>query len=286
MELFRYKRSFKKALLWAAVAILTIYRNRDSITYPIFMLTTLGILAWDAKSMGKSLIKNIEGKIDIKLFYCIGLVLLTIIKGMTASVGLQLGNGIGILLLFSCLLLKLYANQEDSEITTMLIKLADFFIVPLANIAKPFTDSAAAKRAKAMAALAPDQAVPDETGKKTFKSIMIGLLVAIPLLWIIIALLASADMVFGDMVDDILGCIKLPKLDEDWIGVPFKFFISFLAFYTWTACLPAENFYQKKEGKKLDAVVAITFNSLIALVYLLFSGIQFAFLVMKMSLPE
>ncbi len=286
MELFRYKRSFKKALLWAAVAILTIYRNRDSITYPIFMLATLGILAWDAKSMGKSLIKNIEGKIDIKLFYCIGLVLLSINKCMTASVGLQWGNGLGILLLFSCLLLKLYANQEDSEITTMLIKLADFFIVPLANIAKPFTDSAAAKRAKAMAALAPDQPVPDETGKKTFKSIMIGLLVAIPLLWIIIALLASADMVFGDMVDDILGCIKLPKLDEDWIGVPFKFFISFLAFYTWTACLPAENFYQKKEGKKLDAVVAITFNSLIALVYLLFSGIQFAFLVMKMSLPE
>ena len=114
---------------------------------------------------------------------------------------------------------------------------------------------------------------------------MIGLLIAIPLLWIIIALLASADMVFGDMVEDILDCIKLPKFDEDWFGVPFKFFLSFLAFYAWTACLPAENFYQKKEGTKFDAVVAITFNSLIALVYLLFSGIQFAFLVGHMDLP-
>ncbi len=285
MELFRYKRSFKKALLWAIVAIVTIYRNRNSLAYPVFMLSTLAILAWDAKSMGKSLIKNIEGKLDIKFFYCIALILLSINKCITASVGLQWGNGLGILLLFSCLLLKLYANQEDSDITTMLIKLADFFIVPLANIAKPFTDSAAAKQAKAMAAATGVETVRDDSGKKTFKSVMIGILIAIPLLWIIIALLASADMVFGNMVDDILKCIKLPELDEDWIGVPFKFFLSFLAFYTWTACLPAENFYQKKEGKKLDAVVAITFNSLIALVYLLFSGIQFVYLVGKTELP-
>ena len=77
--------------------------------------------------MGKSLIKNIEGKLDIKFFYCIALILLSINKCITASVGLQWGNGLGILLLFSCLLLKLYANQEDNDITTMLIKLADFF---------------------------------------------------------------------------------------------------------------------------------------------------------------
>ena len=89
MEVFRYKRSFKKALLWAALAILFIYRNRASIAYPFFMASTLAILAWDAKSMGKSLIRNIEGKIDIKLFYCISLMLLSINKCLTASFGLQ-----------------------------------------------------------------------------------------------------------------------------------------------------------------------------------------------------
>ena len=93
MEVFRYKRSFKKALLWAALAILFIYRNRASIAYPFFMASTLAILAWDAKSMGKSLIKNIEGKIDVKLFYCISLMLLSINKALTASVDLQWGSG-------------------------------------------------------------------------------------------------------------------------------------------------------------------------------------------------
>ena len=287
MELFRYKRSFKKALLWAALAILFIYRNRASIAYPFFMASTLAILAWDAKSMGKSLIKNLEGKIDIKLFYCISLMLLAIDKCLTASADLQWGNGLGILLIFSCLLLKLYSNQEDKDITTMFIKLADFFIVPLANIGKPFVDAAAAKQAKIMTAAGlGDGVIPEENaGKKTFKSVMLGLLISIPLLIVVIALLASADMVFGDIVSDILDCIEFPKLSADWFGVPFKFFLSFLAFYAWTACLPAETFYERKEGKRFDAVVAITFNSLIALVYLLFSGIQFVYLVGKMELP-
>ena len=277
MEIFRFKRSFKKALLWAALAIILIYRNRGSVMYPVFMASTLAILAWDCKSMGKSLIRNLEGKFDIKLFYCIVLMLLSIHKCISASIDLQWGSGLGILLIFSCLLLKVYSNQEASEITAMLLKIGQLMIVPLKNLDKPFIDSSAARKAR----------TGEETvGKKRAKSILLGLVIAIPLLWIILALLSSADLVFGNIVEDILDCITFPELNEDWVGVPFKFFLSFMAFYTWTACLPAEIFFEGKEPRKFDAVVAITFNSLIAVVYLLFSGIQFVYLVGQMELPN
>lgn len=277
MEIFRFKRSFKKALLWAALAIILIYRNRGSIMYPVFMASTLAILAWDCKSMGKSLIRNLEGKFDIKLFYCIVLMLLSIHKCISASFDLQWGSGLGILLIFSCLLLKVYSNQEASEITAMLFKIGQLMIVPLKNLDKPFIDSSAARKAR----------TGEETvGKKRAKSILLGLVIAIPLLWIILALLSSADLVFGNIVEDILDCITFPELNENWVGVPFKFFLSFMAFYTWTACLPAEIFFEGKEPRKFDAVVAITFNSLIAVVYLLFSGIQFVYLVGQMELPN
>ncbi len=277
MEIFRFKRSFKKALLWAALAIILIYRNRGSVMYPVFMASTLAILAWDCKSMGKSLIRNLEGKFDIKLFYCIVLMLLSVHKCISASLDLQWGSGLGILLIFSCLLLKVYSNQEASEITAMLFKIGQLMIVPLKNLDKPFIDSSAARKAR----------TGEETvGKKRAKSILLGLVIAIPLLWIILALLSSADLVFGNIVEDILDCITFPELNEDWVGVPFKFFLSFMAFYTWTACLPAEIFFEGKEPRKFDAVVAITFNSLIAVVYLLFSGIQFVYLVGQMELPN
>ena len=288
MEIFRFKRSFKKALLWAALAILFIYRNRASVTYPIFMASTIAILAWDCKSMGKSLIRNLDGKFDIKLFYCIVLMLLSIHKCISSSVDLQFGSGMGILLIFSCLLLKIYSNQEASEITAMLCKIGQLMIVPLKNIAKPFTDSKAVKQARATAAagMGGEGAAQESSGKKTVKSVLLGLVIAIPLLWIILALLSSADLVFGNIVEDILDCIHLPELTEDWFGIPFKFVLSFLAFYAWTACLPAEIFPESSAPKKFDAVVAITFNSLIAVVYLLFSGIQFVYLVGQMELPK
>ena len=213
---------------------------------------------------------------DIKFFYCIALMLLSIHKCITASIGLQIGSGFGILLIFSCLMLKLYSNQEGKEITDQFIKMCEFFIVPLKNFFKPFIDRSMAKKTT----------VAEETvGKKNAKSILIGLVIAIPLLLVILALLSSADLVFGNIVGDILDCIEFPELSEDWFGVPFKFILSFIAFYAWIACLPAEIFYEKQEPKKIDALIAITFNSLVAIVYILFSCIQFVYLVGKMELP-
>ena len=87
------------------------------------------------------------------------------------------------------------------------------------------------------------------------------------------------------MIEDIFDSIELPELSYDYVGVPLKLVLAYIAFYCWTACLPAEVFPEKKEGKRFDAVVAITFNSLIAFVYLIFSGIQFVYLVGKMELP-
>ena len=71
METYRYKRCFNKALIFALSAIILIYRNRNAITYPIFMAITLGLLAWDCKSMGKSLIRyQRKNKHQTLLLHC------------------------------------------------------------------------------------------------------------------------------------------------------------------------------------------------------------------------
>jgi hypothetical protein len=277
MESFRFKRSFKKALLWAAMAVILIYRNRGSIAYPIFMAGTLAILASDCKAMGKSLIRDINGRLDIKLFYVISLMLLAILKCITSSDQILLFSGIGILILFISLLLKIYTGKEDNEITGQLLKMLQVLVTPFKHIGRPFSDLSAVRKT--------GQPAESSGSRKNVRSVLLGLLIAIPLLVVIIALLSSADMIFGDIVGDVLDSIKLPELDEDWIGVPFKFFVSFIAFYAWSACLPAEIFPDNTEPRRFDAVIAITFNSLIALVYLIFSGIQFIYLVGRMELP-
>lgn len=271
-----YERVFAKSLIFAVAAVVLLYRNRAAVTFPVFILVLLGLLAWDAKSLGKSLIKEANGKVGIKLFYCISLVLLSISKCTTASADIQWADGVGIFLIFICLLLKQYCDQEATEITGQMLKMIIMLFNPIVNIARPFTERYAYRKA---------HAGQETKGKKTLRSVLIGVVIAIPLLVVILALLSSADLVFGDIVSDILKSVKLPKFSADYIGVPFKLFIGFLAFYGWIGSLPDEKFYESKGGKKFDAVVAITFNSLIALVYLFFSGIQFIYLVGKMELP-
>ena len=271
-----YERVFAKSLIFAVAAVVLLYRNRAAVTFPVFILVLLGILAWDARSLGKSLIKEANGKVGIKLFYCISLVLLSISKCTTASADIQWADGVGIFLIFVCLLLKQYCDQEATEITGQMLKMIIMLFTPIVNIARPFTERYAYRKA---------HAGQETKGKKTLRSVLIGVVIAIPLLVVILALLSSADLVFGDIVSDILQSIELPNFSADYIGVPFKLFIGFLAFYGWIGSLPDEKFYESKGGKKFDAVVAITFNSLIALVYLFFSGIQFIYLVGKMELP-
>ena len=271
-----YERVFVKSLILAVAAVVLLYRNRAAVTFPVFTMVMLGILAWDAKSMGKSLIKESNGRIGIKLFYCISLVLLSVSKCITSSPDIQWADGVGIFLIFICLLLKQYCDQEATEITGQMLKMLIMLFTPLMNIARPFTERYAYRKA---------HAGQETKGKKTVRSVVIGLVIAVPLLAVILALLSSADLIFGDIVSDIFNSIKLPKFSVDYIGVPFKIFIGFLAFYGWIGSLPDEKFYESKEGRKFDAVVAITFNSLIALVYIFFSGIQFIYLVGKMELP-
>ncbi|MCR4897013.1 MAG: DUF4173 domain-containing protein [Lachnospiraceae bacterium] len=272
----RCRRVLPKALIFAISAVLLLYRNRTSAMYPVFMGISLGLLARDCKEAGRSLIRSAAGKPDIKLFYCVVLMLLSITKCVIISPDISWGSGLGILLIWTCLLLKVYADREGQEVTEQLAYMVQMLLVPLKHLELPFHDISVTRRSTA-GEMSP--------GKKRARSILIGLLIAIPLIVVILALLSSADMIFGDLVQRILDCIELPELGADYFGVPFKLCVSFLAFYCWAGALGKESFRAPKEGKRFDAVIAITFNSIIAVIYLIFSGIQFVYLVGRMELP-
>ena len=177
-----YERVFVKSLIFAVAAVVLLYRNRAAVTFPVFTMVMLGILAWDAKSMGKSLIRESNGRIGIKLFYCISLVLLSVSKCITSSPDIQWADGVGIFLIFICLLLKQYCDQEATEITGQMLKMLIMLFTPLMNIARPFTERHAYRKA---------HAGQETQGKKTIRSVIIGLVIAIPLLVVILALLSS-----------------------------------------------------------------------------------------------
>ena len=118
-----------------------------------------------------------------------------------------------------------------------------------------------------------------------FVYILIGVVVAIPLLFVMISLLSSADQIFGDAVETLLGNIFL-----SWDAIWFLVFAFAALLFTYgiivSAPFGSRHHRQTKEGTH-EPIIAITAMGLLTLVYLLFSVIQILYLFTNnMSLPD
>lgn len=128
-----------------------------------------------------------------------------------------------------------------------------------------------------------------KTGNKT--NIIIGVLISLCLLMVILPLLISADKFFGEAVGDFFS--KIFNLFDSESNHTVFFLslytiISFLFVYGFIRKLCAHNISEKvEESTKLSASIAITINSVLGFIYIIFSGFQIYYLFLgRMTLPE
>lgn len=115
----------------------------------------------------------------------------------------------------------------------------------------------------------------------TQKNILKGLLISIPLVFILLALLSSADMVFGYYLSNIFK--NIPKLElgniiSDVILIIIVFLYTFS--YLWSFKYSSINFMGEDNAikKYWEPTVILTIISVINIIYLAFSIIQFSYL--------
>ncbi|MDF2609899.1 MAG: putative rane protein [Lachnospiraceae bacterium] len=108
------------------------------------------------------------------------------------------------------------------------------------------------------------------------RSVFIGIVIAVPLLWMIIGLLSSADLLFSELTDSIYTFI----FSSDIIWILLMIIIGYAACYLLLCGFTARAGLTEKSGqvKKADSSIAITVLSLLCFVYLIFCGIQIFYL--------
>lgn len=115
-------------------------------------------------------------------------------------------------------------------------------------------------------------------GKQTTRSVLLGIVIAVPLLWIVVSLLASADAAFGALIERIFGVWSVSKTVRTVIRAVFYTLIPALVFYSALAAQTERSDFPAKEKRRASALVAITFTGALAVVYAVFCGIQIAVL--------
>jgi len=113
----------------------------------------------------------------------------------------------------------------------------------------------------------------------TRKNILRGLIISIPLLFVILVLLTSADMVFKQYVTNfsmIFENISIGKIIGHLLVVIIAFIIIFS--YIWSFKYGYEESLNNKKDMQWEPVTMLTVIFMINLVYLLFSIVQFSYL--------
>ncbi len=115
--------------------------------------------------------------------------------------------------------------------------------------------------------------------------VILGLGIALPFTLVIIAMLMSADSVFANMIVKLVGNLFYPP---NIIAITFLFVLGYWIFYCFTASLARKELSATtKQTIQIEPIIAITFTSVLLIVYLLFCGIQIWYLFIgKGNLPE
>ena len=253
------------SLIFGAFFTILFYDAGVGLNVLLFTLIMIGLLYLVIKTL------NLSVKNGTKLYF-VASALLGLSSTLTSSGILLFLNVLGILLLFDLALLNQFYEDRQWSFTKHFFRMIGFLFQAIASIGMPFVDCV--NYMKHTRVFKNDKA----------RNVFLGLLISIPILWIILALLSNADLLFGELTKDIFDLV----FSEDIIVIVIMFIFGVLASYC-IICAAVTNVgkEEKKEIKKADASIAATVMVMLCLVYAVFCVIQVIYLFSNLFvLPE
>ena len=202
----------------------------------------------------------------------IGIILLGISVCLTGDNFIIFMNNLLILFLVCSGLVRYFYNTEGVGFVRYGLAVLEKAAGPLSSIDKIFADYRQYRKENG------------KSKKGMLGYVLLGFLIAIPILFIMINLLASADQIFGDVIETILGNIFL-----SWDIVGFIIFLFVFIIYVYAMIVEGPVVKNVKPAAKgtNEPVIGITAAGLLTAVYIIFSFVQIFYLFANsMELPD
>ncbi len=266
-------------LIYALVFGVCLYRNMSGIMTVVVTIATVVYIRYCSVRLqagGGTAEKVRYGDISKsrKLYpYYAGIILLGISVCCTADTFIIGVDYVGMFLLALSALIQIFCDDHAWGFGKYIAALLEMTFSPILYIDCSYRDYAVMKK----------------TGKRkknsTVKYVIIGVVIAIPVLFVVVFLLASADAVFSNIVDDIVGDIHI---SGDIILFPLFVLCVFMYVYGLAVKMSTENIDSNiKDRRTKEPVIGITFTGILTFVYLVFSVIQIMYLFASdMMLPD
>ena len=281
----RFKVLSVGCFIYALFYTFCLYQNKSGITYPFLIGGTLCFLFYYFKRSGATAAKD-------RKFLMGAMSLLGILNCTTDSWVLVFFNRKIILLLLGVLILESFHDSIPWKLGNWGKALLHLLFGSISQIFKPFEDGYWSYKLQEKKR----EVTPESKGRKQkILYVLLGVGLSIAVLFLITLLLGSADELFGKMISNVWDVVLSWKLPEFLTNgdIPKSLWMtlcSFMGIYGLLTYSGKRRYIEnavKITTVEWEAVVAIAFLSLFALVYCLFCGIQiFGLFLGRMTLPE
>lgn len=256
------------SLLYAIFFCFCLYQNFAAVTSPLICVATVAYFLFCFKKLAIKTKKSMY-------FYCISICLLGLSNMLTHSWILIFLNYVGIILLLFCFLLQHFYETEKWDFGKYSGALLQTIFCSISRINYPFKSFGLFYKSHQK----------NKNSKSHF--VWVGIIISIPLLIIVCSLLLSADVVFRNLTDSLFSNLFGGVDFFNLFGMAVFVFIGLVGSYCVLIELSGKHINETMENRKtMEPIIAITFTSILTVIYLCFSVIQIVYLFIgNMELP-
>lgn len=257
---FRKERFLKygaAGILYTMFYTFCLYKNTSGITYPFFVAGTLYFYCFCMKKPG------ITAKRE-SIFYMAATMLLGISNVLTDNGAVLIMNRLGIFLLMLSFLLMQYYDDFQWSFGHYAASMCQVVWGAVTEIFSPYMDFFSFIKLR------------EKKQDSKVKYIVLGLVIGLPLVALALYLLSSADVMFDYLFTKELWRF-LDKLDiwGNFFEIVWKLFLGFEIGYSLFVFLEKRSLSaSRQKGGQGEPLIGITATAMLAVVYILFCGVQ------------
>lgn len=264
------------SLIYGIIFAFCMYRNLFGATFALYSLVTVAVLI--------IFLNKINLKINKETKICF---LLTVLCGIstciTANRLIQFLNWCCVIILLLLAMVSEFFEDRKWNLLYYFVYLSTLFFTTIAYSFTPI------KHAKEN--MSREKIKSREIDYRILLLAVTGAAAAAGVLVIVFPLLISSDMIFRKMFSGVFSVMEFARIVPNLItgaGIIVTIFIGFALIYAffYASCRADFKMSPERKIRRYHPVTGIAFSTVIALVYLLYSGVQIVYLFLGVGLPE
>ena len=267
------------SFIYAVIYTICMFQNSSGITMPVWVGATILYACQVMKALyiaGEDIAVEEQEEKDAKVqqkefhlkagsrIYIVIMLLLGISTFLTDNDFIIICNYFGFFMMLPAFLLHNYYDDSKWKFGKNLTEIAASIFGAISCMLTPFSDANAFWKEK------------KQRENKTVRAVLVGIAIAAPCVLLLGACLADADAIFQNLVERMFSGLRIPmNVFQIFLMLLFGFFSAYCGMRF--LALHSRN-EEKREIRKLEPIIAVTFTGVLAVMYLIFCGIQIVYL--------